>query len=84
MSDFHKLEVKQVFDAKIRNLTNQIVISANRFVISHNSGNNAFVDEVVEAYSRRVDNLGYEIQDKEVFFTKNCYRRQRDCVCNGF
>ena len=65
-----KKTIKTGFDAKIRDLSNQVVISANRFMISRNSGDNSFVNDVVESYNRRVDNDGYEIADKEAFLQK--------------
>lgn len=64
------IHIKTGFDAKIRDLGNQIVISANRFMISRNSGDNSFVGEVIDNYNRRVDNVGYEITEKEEFLKK--------------
>lgn len=64
------IHIKTGFDAKIRDLSNQVVISANRFMISRNSGDNSFVNDVIDNYNRRVDNIGYEIPDKEAFLQK--------------
>lgn len=64
------IHIKTGFDAKIRDLSNQILISANRFMISRNSGDNSFVGDVVNSYNSRVDNVGYEIIDKEGFLQK--------------
>ena len=64
------IHIKTGFDAKIRDLSNQVVISANRFMISRNSGDNSFVGDVVDSYNRRVDNVGYEIRDKDAFLQK--------------
>jgi hypothetical protein len=64
------IHIKTGFDAKIRDLCNQIVISANRFMISRNSGDNAFVNDVIDSYNRRADNVGYEIGDKDSFIQK--------------
>ena len=70
MSNIKKQAIKTGFDAKIRDLCNQIVISANRFMISRNSGDNAFVNDVIDSYNRRADNVGYEIADKDSFIQK--------------
>ncbi len=64
------IHIKTGFDAKIRDLSNQVVISANRFMISRNSGDNSFVSDVVDSYNRRNDNRGYKIRDKEGFLRK--------------
>lgn len=64
------IHIKTGFDAKIRDLSNQVVISANRFIISRNSGDNSFVSDVIDSYNRRVDNVGYEITDKDAFIQK--------------
>lgn len=64
------IHIKTGFDAKIRDLSNQVVISANRFMISRNSGDNSFVSDVIDSYNGRLDNLGYEIEDKDAFLKK--------------
>ncbi len=64
------IHIKTGFDAKIRDLSNQIVISANRFMISRNSGDNSFVGDVVDSYNSRLDNFGYQIPDKDIFLQK--------------
>ncbi|QXP59718.1 DUF6119 family protein [Olleya sp. HaHaR_3_96] len=64
------IHIKTGFDAKIRDLSNQVVISANRFMISRNSGDNSFVNDVVDSYNSRADNNGYEITDKDAFLQK--------------
>lgn len=64
------IHVKTGFDAKIRDLCNQIVISANRFMISRSSGDNTFLNEVIDSYNKRADNKGFEIKNKEQFLSK--------------
>ncbi|WP_339660029.1 DUF6119 family protein [Croceibacter atlanticus] len=64
------IHIKTGFDAKIRDLSNQVVISANRFMISRNSGDNSFVNDVVDSYNSRGDNVGYEIANKDAFLNK--------------
>lgn len=64
------IHVKTGFDAKIRDLANQVLISAKRFMISRNSGKLDFLSEVVSSYNARKDNIGYEIKDEKEFLNK--------------
>jgi|25_taG_2_1085351.scaffolds.fasta_scaffold00300_15 hypothetical protein len=73
------IHVKTGFDAKIRDLSNQLVISANRFMISRNAGDNKFLNEVVDAYNNRKENRNHKITDKVSFINK-FYNSQKEIV----
>lgn len=55
------IHVKDGFDAKIRDLSNQIIISSNRLMNDRNSSSNNFLGEVIENYNRRKENESYQI-----------------------
>ncbi|WP_321316499.1 DUF6119 family protein [Labilibaculum sp.] len=61
------VHVKDGFDAKMRDLSNQILISANRFWNDINSDNNEFLIDVIDRYN----NNNNELQlDKNNFLSK--------------
>ncbi|WP_161888571.1 DUF6119 family protein [Pontibacter russatus] len=53
-SSVYLIHVKQGFDAKIRDLTNQVIISANRLWNDLKSGAFTFIDEVCERYNNSI------------------------------
>lgn len=60
-SSIYLIHVKGGFDAKMRDLGNQIVISANRFMNDRNSGSYSFIGEVIDSYNSRKENELYQI-----------------------
>lgn len=71
------IHVKKGFDAKIRDLSNQIVISATRFWNDKNSGTFEFLDGIIESYNANLENAHRQIvsdefknsiNTKEIFF----------------
>ncbi len=63
------IHVKKGFDAKIRDLGNQIQISASRFINERNSGSETFISAVIEAYNNKEVNSD-KLIDKESFLSK--------------
>ncbi|WP_299115825.1 DUF6119 family protein [uncultured Winogradskyella sp.] len=61
------VHVKDGFDAKIRDVSNQIIISANRFWNDINSGNLSYIKELVDSYNRKEDTPNI---NKEKFLSK--------------
>lgn len=60
------IHVKDGFDAKIRDVSNQILISANRFWNDKNSGSQEYLKGIIDSYNRnRTPNI-----DKEEFLEK--------------
>lgn len=59
------VHVKSGFDAKMRDLTNQVLISAKRFKNSRDSGDMNFVNQVLEQYNK--GNFINIIQDNKKF-----------------
>jgi uncharacterized protein (TIGR04141 family) len=47
------VHVKDGFDAKVRDVSNQITISANRFWNDFNSGSNEYLESIVDTYNKR-------------------------------
>ncbi len=68
-TEIYFIHVKSGFDAKIRDLSNQITISANRFMNDRNSGSTTFVGDVIDSYNRKGENADYQI-DKQLFLDK--------------
>lgn len=71
------IHVKKGFDAKIRDLSNQIVISATRFWNDKNSGTYDFLNGIITNYNDKPQNLARQIvvedfinsiNSKEIFF----------------
>lgn len=71
------IHVKKGFDAKLRDLSNQIVISATRFWNDKNSGTYEFLDGIINSYNALAVNAGnqivrndliHSINSKEIFF----------------
>jgi hypothetical protein len=58
------IHVKVGFDAKIRDLSNQILISSNRLWDDIKSGDYVFLDEVIDSYNNK-DHVGEEIPHEE-------------------
>ncbi|THD32210.1 MAG: hypothetical protein DI588_08930 [Flavobacterium johnsoniae] len=84
------IHVKKGFDAKIRDLSNQIVISSTRFWNDKNSGTFEFLDTIIDGYNAdpnnteknivRADFLN-SINTKEIFFVmafKSTLRNNED------
>lgn len=68
------IHVKAGFDAKMRDLGNQVVIAANRFMNERNSGETDFIEAVIDSYNNRKENQGFQINKEEYlkrFRTKN-------------
>jgi Family of unknown function (DUF6119) len=63
------IHVKTGFDAKIRDLSNQIQISANRFSNERNSGSEDFIGAVIDSYNAKEININRLI-DRENFISK--------------
>lgn len=63
------IHVKNGFDAKIRDLSNQIQISASRFMNERNSGSEDFILSIIDAYNSKDVNLDRLI-DKDSFKAK--------------
>lgn len=63
------IHVKNGFDAKIRDLSNQIQISASRFINERNSGSDNFILSIIDAYNNKNINSDRLI-DKESFLSK--------------
>jgi hypothetical protein len=76
-NSIYLIHVKKGFDAKIRDLSNQIVISATRFWNDKNSGTFEFLDGIIDSYNGNIENVGRQIireqfinsiNTKEIFF----------------
>lgn len=63
------IHVKNGFDAKIRDLSNQIQISASRFINERNSGSDNFISSVIDAYNNKDVNSD-KLIDKDDFILK--------------
>jgi hypothetical protein len=63
------IHVKNGFDAKIRDLSNQIQISASRFMNERNSGSDDFIVSIINAYNSKDVNLD-KLIDKDSFKAK--------------
>lgn len=59
------IHIKNGFDAKMRDLSNQIVISANRFWNDKNSGSYEFINGIIESYNLQPINSLNLINDVE-------------------
>lgn len=59
------IHVKSGFDAKMRDLGNQIVIAANRFMNDRNSGGIDFIGSVLDSYNKRKENQNLKITKNE-------------------
>lgn len=68
-SSIYFIHVKDGFDAKIRDLSNQIQISANRFMNEKNSGKSEFLSKIIDAYNSKAVNADNKI-DKAQFIAK--------------
>lgn len=64
------IHVKSGFDAKMRDLANQVIISAKRFMISRDSGGLDFVKKVIKRYNSMGENIDYKIADEVDFLNK--------------
>ncbi|UTN06372.1 TIGR04141 family sporadically distributed protein [Flavobacterium bizetiae] len=71
------IHVKNGFDGKLRDLSNQIVLSSTRFSNDKNSGTYEFLDGIINSYNSQTINTGnlivrnnfiHSIQNKEIFF----------------
>ena len=63
------VHVKSGFDAKMRDLSNQIIISAKRLKNSLDSGNLKFINQVIDGYNKN-DLLEPKIKDSNSFLKK--------------
>jgi hypothetical protein len=63
------IHVKNGFDAKIRDLSNQIQISASRFMNERNSGSEDFILSIIDAYNNKAINSD-KLIDKDSFKAK--------------
>jgi len=63
------IHVKNGFDAKIRDLSNQIQISASRFMNERNSGSEDFILSIIDAYNNKSVNFD-KLIDKDSFKAK--------------
>ena len=52
-SSIYLVHVKDGFDAKIRDVSNQITISANRFWNDFNSGSTSYLEAIVDSYNKQ-------------------------------
>lgn len=68
-NNIYLIHVKNGFDAKIRDLGNQIQISASRFINERNSGSEDFINAVIDSYNSKIVNHD-KLIDKENFKTK--------------
>lgn len=71
------IHVKNGFDGRLRDLSNQIVISSTRFSNDKNSGTYEFLDGIINSYNSQPINAGNliirdnfinSVQNKEIFF----------------
>lgn len=71
------IHVKNGFDGRLRDLSNQIVLSSVRFSNDKNSGTYEFLDGIMNSYNSQAINAGnlivrenflHSIQNKEIFF----------------
>ncbi|MBZ4033448.1 hypothetical protein K6T82_01630 [Flavobacterium sp. 17A] len=71
------IHIKNGFDGMLRDLSNQIVLSATRFTNDKNSGTYEFLDGIINAYNSQQINAGNlivrenlinSINNKEIFF----------------
>jgi hypothetical protein len=67
--NIYLIHVKTGFDAKIRDLGNQIQISANRLLNERNSNSDDFIGAVIDSYNNKEINLN-RIIDKANFLSK--------------
>lgn len=63
-STVYLIHVKVGFDAKIRDLSNQILIASNRLWDDIKSGDYVFIDEVIDSYNKK-DHVTDEISSAE-------------------
>ncbi|MVO08231.1 hypothetical protein GOQ30_03510 [Flavobacterium sp. TP390] len=70
------VHVKKGFDGKIRDLSNQIQVSAARFNNDVSSGGLKFVNEVINSYNRKKENSD-KIIDKDIFINKLTNKNKR-------
>lgn len=68
-STIYLIHVKAGFDAKMRDLGNQIVIAANRLMNDRNSGSTKFLSEVIDNYNNREENVYFQV-NKEDYLEK--------------
>lgn len=71
------IHVKKGFDGMLRDLSNQITISATRFSNDKNSGTYEFLDGIINSYNAQIINAGnliirddfiHSLNNKELFF----------------
>lgn len=67
--NIYLIHVKTGFDAKIRDLGNQILISANRLINERNSNSDDFIGAVIDSYNNKEINAGRNI-NREDFISK--------------
>ena len=70
------IHVKKGFDGKIRDLSNQIQVSASRFNNDVSSGSLAFINDVITSYNNRSENSDRLIE-KEFFIEKLTNKNKR-------
>lgn len=70
------IHVKKGFDGKIRDLSNQIQVSAARFNNDVSSGNLIFIEQVIDSYNNRVENKN-KLIDKKTFISKLTNKNKR-------
>jgi len=77
------IHIKEGFDAKIRDLSNQILISANRLWNDINSGKTSYIESVFDSYNKKEGmqiNKSYMLENfkskKEIIFVM-AYRSSR-------
>ena len=67
--NIYLIHVKTGFDAKIRDLGNQILISANRLLNERNSNSDDFIGAVIDSYNNKEININNLI-DRDIFIHK--------------
>ena len=70
-SSVYFIHVKDGFDGKIRDLTNQVVISATRFWNDKASGEFEFVNGIIDSYNAKLDNIDRQIIKNDFINTLN-------------
>jgi hypothetical protein len=70
------IHVKKGFDGKIRDLSNQIQVSASRFNNDVSSGSLVFVEEVIKSYNNKSENKD-KLIDRDSFIKKITNKNKR-------
>lgn len=72
--NIYLVHVKDGFDAKVRDVSNQITISANRFWNDFNSGSHEYLESIVDTYNKRSSSK----IDKKTFVDK--FKTDREII----